>query len=126
MMPCAWLKRAMEDLTVAKDELHNITWASAFHSQQAAEKALKALLIALGVEPPKSHRIEKLLELLEENGVDTSSIRESTILTDYAVETRYPDFDKEPTLEEAEEALRIAKKVVEWVRERLGEKGVEC
>ncbi len=51
---------------------------------------------------------------------------DAKVLTDYAVETRYPDFEEEVTEEEAEEALALAKKVVEWAGERLGEKGVEC
>ena len=45
------------------------------------------------------------------------------MLTDYSVGARYPG---PPVVEEAREALRIAREAVEWVRERLGEKGVEC
>lgn len=65
---CRWLKKAGEDLIVARDELGNIIWASTYHSQQAAEKALKALLTAIGVQPPKTHNIHRLLQLLEKNG----------------------------------------------------------
>jgi len=39
----------MDDLEVASDGLHQIQWGSLFHSQQAAEKALKALLAGVGV-----------------------------------------------------------------------------
>ncbi len=126
MVICLWLKKAREDLIVAEDELGRITWASVFHSQQAAEKALKALLIALHMKPPRTHEVEQLLHLLQEKGFDTSKIVEAAKLTDYAVEARYPDFGEEPGEEEAVEALELAKQVVDWVKERLKETGIEC
>ena len=126
MMACAWLRKAEEDLLVAENELHNVAWASAFHAQQAAEKALKALLVALKVDPPRTHEIEFLLRLLEEKGVETSEVSEAGKLTDYAVEARYPDFEEEPTVEEAAEALELARSVMEWVKGKLRELGVEC
>ena len=122
------MKKAKEDLTVAEDELDKITWASTFHSQQTAEKALKALLIALGKRPPKTHRIELLIELVRISGVETRELQEQGLekLSNYAVEARYPDFEEEPSEEEAEEALRLARKVLEWVTERLKEMGIKC
>ena len=96
-MICRWLEKAKEDLTVAEDELDKITWASTFHSQQTAEKALKALLIALGKRPPKTHRIELLIELVRISGVETRELQEQGLekLSNYAVEARYPDFEEE-------------------------------
>lgn len=125
-MTCLWIKKAREDLMVAENELGNVTWASTFHAQQAAEKALKALLIALHTKPPRTHEIEHLLYLLQEKGLDTSEITEAAKLTDYAVEVRYPDFEEEPSEEEAIEALNLAKKVVGWVKENLRGMGIEC
>ena len=52
----AWLRQAESDLAVSQ-----LTDARRFHSQacyhygQAAEKALKGVLISLGVLPPHSH-----------------------------------------------------------------------
>ena len=40
-------------------------------------------------------------------------------LTDYAVEIRYPDVWLEPGIEDAEEALEIAKKVKEFVLKKM-------
>ena len=55
---CEWLERALRDLKAAKilmkEELFN---ESAFHSQQAVEKALKALLVVRHIKPPKTHDI---------------------------------------------------------------------
>ena len=126
---CKWIKKAENDLEIAKIIIgEGFYGESTFHSQQAAEKALKALLVALDVQPPKSHNIHFLLKLLEENGVDTTIPRRMRAekLTIYAVEARYPDFGEEPSASEAQEALSIAGRVVEWVREKLGEMGVEC
>ena len=123
---CEWFRKALDDLRAARILLEEgLVSESAFHSQQAVEKALKALIVALGMKPPKSHRIEKLLGLLE-GKVDVRWAYEQDLpaLTFYAVEVRYPG---PPVVEEeAEEALRIAENVVEWVRGRLGERGVVC
>jgi len=66
---CRWMEKAKNDLEIAEiilgEEFHS---ESAFHSQQAAEKALKAVLVALDTQPPRSHNIHLLLRLLEEKG----------------------------------------------------------
>ena len=126
MIPCMWLKKAREDLVVAEDEVNRITWASVFHSQQAAEKALKAVLSAVGVQPPKTHIIEHLLMLLRGKGVDVGPIMEASRLTDYAVEARYPDFEDEPSEKEALEALETARRVADWAKNQLSRLGVNC
>ncbi|MEB3772077.1 MAG: HEPN domain-containing protein [Desulfurococcales archaeon] len=96
---------------------------STFHSQQATEKALKALLIAYHKRPPRTHNIGILINELELIGVETKQILQAKILTDYAVEARYPDFEDKFT---TEEALELARKTLEWVREKLRELRVEC
>ena len=125
---CRWLRRAQEDLVVAEDELGNITWASVFHSQQAAEKALKALLIALGMRPPRTHRIELLIELIKRSGIEVGELQRRGLekLSSYAVEARYPDFEEEPTTDEAATALHAAEFAVSWVKGKLGELGINC
>ena len=56
----AWLRQARSDFEVAE-----LTEQRGFHSQacyhygQAAEKALKGLLIALGTLPPYSHSLDR-------------------------------------------------------------------
>ncbi len=106
--------------------VNRITWASVFHSQQAAEKALKAVLPAVGVQPPKTHIIEHLLMLLRGKEVDVGPVMEASRLTDYAVEARYPDFEDEPSEEEALEALETARRVVDWAKNQLSRLGVNC
>ncbi len=80
-------------------------------------------MTALGRRPPKTHDIDVLLEALRDAGIERPA-EELSSLTAYAVGARYPG----PSImrEEAEEALRIAREAVEWVKEKLGEMGVEC
>lgn len=55
----AWIRQANNDLEAA-----GLTAGQGFHAQacyqagQAAEKALKALLLAAGITPPYSHSLE--------------------------------------------------------------------
>ena len=123
---CEWLLRAKKDLRAAEVLLREGLYEkAAFHSQQAAEKALKALLVAHRVRPPKTHSIEHLLSLLA-NHEDVKPFYniDADALTDYAVETRYPGPNIVP--EEAEEALKTAEKTVELVKERLRTIGIRC
>ena len=60
-----------------------------FHLQQATEKRLKAILILHRQTPPYTHDIERLLEMLENLGLDISSYRTAGILTNFAVMLRY-------------------------------------
>lgn len=61
-----------------------------FHAQQAAEKALKAVLVMRGVEYRRSHDLSYLGELLESSGLalgdDLAGLDE---LTPFAVQLRY-------------------------------------
>ena len=122
---CRWLYKAEKDIRAALKLLDEPDY-SAFHSQQAAEKALKALLVALGERPPRTHNIGLLIDRVRSHGFDTGSIDRARILTDYAVEARYPDFEEIVTLDEAKEALELGRSVVGWVREQLSRLGVSC
>jgi HEPN domain-containing protein len=63
-----------------------------FHAQQAAEKALKAVLSARGVPYEFRHDIAYLCELLAEDGVALpDSVAEADVLTPWAAEFRYED-----------------------------------
>jgi HEPN domain-containing protein len=93
------------------------TWSgspSRFHAQQAAEKALKAVLLTRGIRFPFVHDLERLLELLERDGVyPPGPVRDAGRLTGYAVLTRYPH-DDAVTEDEFRQAIAIAEAVVRW------------
>jgi HEPN domain-containing protein len=86
-----------------------------YQSQQAAEKALKGLLIYFGVEPEFTHNIEILLKELKKFLDIPDNIKEASQLTNYAVQTRYPGEYAEITKEEYERSVFMAKECLHWV-----------
>ena len=122
--PAAWMERAHSDLALARVAITTpdvLREDACFHAQQCAEKALKALLVRRRIPFPRTHVVELLLDLLKRSGVIVPpDVDEAVILTQYAVQARYPG-DWEPiTLTEAESALDLAARVHAWVREQLG------
>ena len=89
----AWLHRAESNLRIAHLGRREGVFLEdlCFEAQQAAEKALKALLIYLSGDYPRVHAFALILELLEQHVVVPEPIREVVELTDYAVQIRYDD-----------------------------------
>ena len=117
-----WVEYAEEDLILAKSALRRskpLTMGSCFHSQQCAEKYLKAILVAQDVEFPKTHDLLILDTLCRDAGVFTGFTKEDLgRLSGYAVRTRYPG--NQPTPKEAREALAIAMDIRKFSRAFLG------
>ncbi len=125
-----WLQAAEEDLVDARDALERRRWfRAAFFAQQAVEKALKALFfIVRREEPPRIHTVTELYRMLREAGFRLPRELEEQlyILNKYYTVTRYPDAAGGPPSEsvdrlEAERALGIAERVVEYARRYLEE-----
>lgn len=95
----AWMRQAQNDLAAARCNA-----AQEFHAQacylasQAAEKALKALLVATGTTPPYSHSLERLVDLLRDQGLQTEELETLHLkpLTRMNTQTRYPQGDEAP------------------------------
>lgn len=122
--PAEWLRFAHGDLVLA-DPLEQpglIYELMCTHAQQAAEKAFKAVLIHRGVEPPFTHNVGLLLNLLEAVVTVPDSLAASAALTDYAVSSRYPDDLGEIGEAEWEEAVAIARAVVAWAEGVIGDR----
>lgn len=67
-----------------------------FHAQQAAEKLLKAALLAAGVRVPRTHRLGDLLDLGSDHGLQLpGEFEEMDGLTPFAVEYRYEFYAEE-------------------------------
>lgn len=118
-----WLEYAKSDLAVARyvaqsDQI--VPAKGTFHSQQAAELALKALLIYLKMEYPLTHNLSDLLNLIEQTVKVPDAVWSAASLTEYAVDRRYP-LGIDVTREELEDSIRQAEKVVEWVVEKMRE-----
>jgi len=96
----AWLKFATVDLAAADAllELHRDDidpWVMAFHAQQAAEKAAKALLLSLEIEFPRTHDLATLLSRLPTELVDRMTPGVAG-LTVFSVGVRYPTASWDP------------------------------
>ena len=115
--PRAWITRSYSNLRLAeKGRLKDVMLEDlCFNAQQAVEKALKAVCLFKGLDFPKTHSIVRLLDLIEASGVEIPEIVKSAdVLTQYAVQTRYPGPVEEITSEEYKETLALAAKVVFW------------
>jgi HEPN domain-containing protein len=90
-----------------------------FHAQQCVEKYLKALLVLLSVDFPRTHDIRRLLMFLPQDLAAALGPADQERLTDYAVTTRYPgDYEPIP-LKEARRAVQLARAVRRAVRKLL-------
>ena len=115
--PRAWIMRAYSNLNLAeKGRSKDVMLEDlCFNTQQAAEKALKAICLFKGLDFPKTHSIVRLLDIIESSGVVIpETVKSADVLTQYAVQTRYPGPVEEITIEEYQESLVLASKVVFW------------
>ena|SRR5688572_16506305 len=92
--PHACLLRARGNLNLAEKggRLKGILFEDlCFNAHQAAEKALKAVCLVQGMDIPKTHSLVHLMDILEASGIDIpKNVRDADILTQYAVQSRYP------------------------------------
>ncbi len=117
-----WVEKAEHDFTTAEymlTLLENCPFDTVcFHAQQCAEKYLKGFLTFRSIDFPKTHDLVILLNLVGGSpvlGVDLNV----EPLNRYPVEARYPGDWESFTREEAEEAVKLARKVREAVRKHL-------
>ena len=113
-----WLRRAQDDLALALlvDDERIAPEILVFHAQQAAEKAVKALLVHSQVEFPHTHSLDTLFNLCQASGIQVSpEIADTHTLTRYAVASRYPSEVESVTRGEAWQAAEQARGVLEWV-----------
>jgi HEPN domain-containing protein len=113
--PREWLRSARSDLALAEANVPGADLeAFCFHAQQAAEKAIKGMLLSRGIRFPYVHDLGALLALATRGGVPVpEEIAVADRLTDYAVLTRYPLPDA-VTEDDHREAIRLARRVVDW------------
>ncbi len=118
-----WLTKGENDLRAGHASLQAnppITEDVCFHSQQAIEKSLKAFLVEMGTEFPKTHDLTKLVRLCGKS--DEAFLELITLvegMTTYAVTERYPDDWREILLDEAQEAIGKAEKAVAFVKRKI-------
>jgi len=119
--PREWLRRARSNLVRARQRQPDVYFEDlCFDAQQAAEKAVKALLLHMDVRFPYTHDLADLLTLVQQNEQPVpNSVKEAAALSEYAVETRYPGLAEPVTEEEHAEAVKWAERVVQWAKQRV-------
>jgi HEPN domain-containing protein len=116
-----WLEQAAKDLTGARALVGLEASRSVFHSQQAAEKAIKGFLTFRQVAFRKTHDLTDLgSQCAEADPTLELLLQEAQGLTDYASAFRYPDAPYEPDAAEAVAALALAARLCDEMRRRIG------
>jgi HEPN domain-containing protein/predicted nucleotidyltransferase len=99
-----WMDYVEKDLLTINQLLasDDPVWSSiCFHAQQAAEKAIKTVLIVNGLRPPRTHDLFELVELIRGTGYALRDLRrECELLEPHAVDSRYPGDAPLPTRED--------------------------
>ena len=120
-----WLEMAKTDYGVANHLFDNYypkpLEIICYHCQQAAEKALKAIIVENGAQGgmPKLHDLSFLLNQIKNQFVVDEKIYDmADTLTPYGVVVRYPS---ELFIEEhhAKNALKYAKEILDWTESVL-------
>lgn len=123
-----WLQYAREDLEAAEHVPDDRTMAprhGCLLAQQAAEKALKTVLIFLQVDYPYRHDLERLRNLIPAGWEIRTGHPYLSDLTDWAVESRYPGDWPDATEADARLAAEQARTVYECVLRDLAEHGFD-
>lgn len=123
-----WITKAENDL---KNAAHTLkmgrncpTDTVCFHSQQCAEKYIKALLVVLERPFQRTHDIEVLVTLLPKSIHIPLTVEEQRLLTDYATLTRYPGSYEPISLAEAKNSVKLARKLQKKIKKILENKGL--
>lgn len=118
-----WLVKAEVDLRAAEHERTAdppITTDMVFHAQQLVEKSLKGFLSWNDTPFRKTHNLVELGEQCAKlDNTLEGLLQRAAVLTEYAWKFRYPGEPEEPTAQEADEALELAKQVYLAILERL-------
>ena len=122
--PEFWTRQAAGDIVIARLRQEGVLFEHRlFHAQQAAEKALKGVLVARGLLYPRTHNIGVLIGKLRAGGVEPPDEADFAMdFTEFASVTRYGDqVISNDLLSDAgcEQAADIAAVVLEWAKAEI-------
>ena len=106
-----WRDKAEEDYALIRYLISdNTSYFSAitFHAQQAVEKFLKAFLVFHQKEFPKTHDIDRLLDIIQSiDELLATHLRPTGTLSPYGVDVRYPGDFPDVHENDARNAIRL-------------------
>jgi HEPN domain-containing protein len=122
-----WLAQAQRDLDKARLDLEHEYWEWAcFTAQQAAEKAVKALLLFQGLDA-WGHAITPMLRKIRNLSFPMELIEKGQLLDAFYIQTRYPNGFPEGipadyfSVTKAQEAIDAASSLIEFCQNRISE-----
>jgi HEPN domain-containing protein len=122
-----WIGEARIDLQTAEaclDPQYLAPGRSCYHAQQAAEKALKAVLVFLQRDYPLTHDLGEVLRAIPSDWRIKEELPDLEELSSWAVRGRYPGDWPIPTVEQAQESFREARAIVDAVARSLVARGL--
>lgn len=121
-----WLRYAEEDLITAETLLKQPQVPprqACWFAQQSAEKALKAALIFLQIDFPRTHDLDTLRDLVPESWQLKTAHPDLSNLTRWVVEAQYPEDRQGATETDASEAIEQARAIWTSISTELAQHG---
>jgi HEPN domain-containing protein len=120
--PKAWIAKAEADFeaakTLSRSRKRGLPDLVCYHCQQCVEKYLKAYLTFRRVQFPKTHDLEKLLDIVCSFDPLAEAVRSSVqFINPYSISARYPG--EEASRAEAKKALRMTSSARKFLQERV-------
>lgn len=121
----AWVAEAEDELESAQILIERGKYrAASLHSQQAVEKALKALVLERGKRPPRTHDLIELMNRVREEGWQLRLETDEAIFLNSVYRGRYPTEEGllphgEPSQSDAARAIAAAQIVVHQLKTLL-------
>jgi HEPN domain-containing protein len=110
--PLSWFEKGDRDFALVQDMLPNqATYPDliCYHCQQAVEKYLKSLIVQKSLPLKRTRDLEELLDILATSGMSIleEDYDNALKINDYAVLTRYPSTNADPSESDVNEAILI-------------------
>jgi HEPN domain-containing protein len=124
-----WLGQARDDLRLAEGGLtpqYLAPGSAGYMAQQAAEKALKAVLVFLQIDYPLTHNLDVVRDGIPPGWRVKEEHPALRWLTEWTSKGRYPGDWGPPTAQDAEAAVGMARAILDSVLRDLAERGFQA
>lgn len=122
-----WLRQALADLRTAEVAVQRPDLdpdPACYLAQQAAEKALKAVLVYLQIDYPFTHDLDVIRGRIPDGWPVKAEFVDLGILSDWSYKARYPGDWLLPTARDAQQAVDRARSIYEAVLRDLRDRGL--
>jgi HEPN domain-containing protein len=117
----SWISYAEMDWLAAHKLLEDLPAIAAFHAHASAEKYLKAVIVADGVQAKMIHDLVELLSSINASfTAETQEMKAAKLLNIAMMPSRYPNPLQAPSIEEARVFLESAQVLRDYARKKLG------